>query len=133
MLKKEDPWWMLWWDIYRQLTFSNKKEVGQDNWQSSLNKPVSKLPVYLPVYKSLLSGGNLGCLPNCLTMWQSKVVSGGYHSNMNFTSLSKWSHESLIPICRIFLHTITLSNRKFLNGARKVVMTDCARKDVMTD
>ncbi|XP_054266927.1 uncharacterized protein LOC128989093 [Macrosteles quadrilineatus] len=45
----------------------------------------------------LHAGGEMGFIPNCLTMWKASKKTGDYHDNVNSDTYVKWLNEKLLP------------------------------------
>ncbi|RZF32437.1 hypothetical protein LSTR_LSTR001901 [Laodelphax striatellus] len=45
----------------------------------------------------LHAGGEMGFIPNCLTMWKASKKTGDYHDNVNSDIYVRWLNEKLLP------------------------------------
>lgn len=70
-----------------------KAHSWSDSSTSGLFTNISKGPRLIMIH----AGGEMGFLPNCLTIFKSGTTSGDYHHEMNATNYEKWLVERLIP------------------------------------
>lgn len=120
--------------VYIDETYIDSSHSQSKGWgvkkpdKSSLKKPVSKGSRTIILH----AGGKMGFITNCLTMWKSRVVSGDYHHNMNFTNFSKWLREKLIPNLPPS-SVVVLDNAPYHNVKENKAPKTNARKEIMID
>lgn len=83
--------------VYTDESYIDSSHVSGKGWSDA-----SESGVAAPVSKGerlifLNAGGEMGVIPNCLTMWKASKTTGDYHNNVNNAIYVKWLREKLIP------------------------------------
>lgn len=83
--------------IFTDESYIDSAHVSCKGWYDVTNTGVAA-----PISKGerlifLHAGGEMGFVPNCLTMWKSSKKTGDYHDNVNNATYVKWISEKLIP------------------------------------
>lgn len=84
--------------VYMDESYIHSTHTVNKGWstkEKSANPPV-------PVSKGsriiiIHAGGEMGFVPNCLTMWKSTSSTGDFHNEMNSTNFTKWLKDKCIP------------------------------------
>ncbi|XP_075229737.1 uncharacterized protein LOC142329219 [Lycorma delicatula] len=84
--------------FYIDETYILSSHCQQKCWQPSnasecFAVPISKEERIIVIH----TGGEMGFVPNCLTVWKAKRSSGDYHSQINCNMYLKWIREKLMP------------------------------------
>lgn len=83
--------------VYTDESYIDSSHVSGKGWFEDTKEGVAA-----PISKGerlifLHAGGEMGFIPNCLTMWKASKKTGDYHDNVNSTTYIKWVTERLIP------------------------------------
>lgn len=83
--------------VYTDESYIDSAHVSGKGWSDG-----SRAGIAAPISKGqrlifLNAGGEMGFIPNCLTMWKASKKTGDYHDNVNSETYAKWLQEKLIP------------------------------------
>lgn len=83
--------------VFTDESYIDSSHVSGKGWTDDSN-----LGVAAPISKGerlifLHAGGEMGFIPNCLTMWKASKKTGDYHDNVNNNTYVKWLNERLLP------------------------------------